>query len=87
MNLDSSDSIYILDLNKMNWDLIPASNQKEKNGKELPGPRDDFAFVKSSYNKNTVYLIGGFKNGQKSNDIYRLTFQDFKTFLWEKIDL
>lgn len=60
---------------------IPATLQKEKNGKMLPGPRDDFCFVTPETSIENpeikpIYLIGGFNNGTKMNDIYRLSVLD-----------
>ena len=33
-----------------------------------------------------VYVVGGFKNGTKMNDVYRLIQQD-KSFTWELIEV
>lgn len=78
---DSSDVIYRIDLNSFNVEAFGAALQKEKNGKPLPGPRDDFCLVSScnSADKSEVqpiYLIGGYRNGQKMSDIYKLHILD-----------
>ena len=89
MENGSNESIYILDLIKLNWEHIPSTSQKEKNQKVLPGPRDDFLFISprnsDSDSYTPMYLVGGFKNGQKMNDIYKLESNDGKTFIWEQI--
>lgn len=68
---------------------IPAAQQKEKNGKALPGPRDDFSLLSFQGDQarvKPIYLIGGFKNGTKMIDVYKLT-QEAKVFTWELIDI
>ena len=76
LGIDSNDVIYVLDLQTFNVEAHPVSSQSELKGKLLPGPRDDFSFVTSSDPSNTsarpIFLIGGFKNGMKMNDIYKL---------------
>lgn len=34
-----------------------------------------------------MYLVGGFKNGMKMNDIYKLESRDGKNFIWELINI
>jgi hypothetical protein len=75
-------------LTKYAFTAIPVAQQKEKNGKALPGPRDDFQMISFSGEQGRVkpvYLVGGFRNGTKMNDIYKL-HQEGKTFLWELIE-
>lgn len=43
--MDSSDTIYALDLNSFQMTAHTPKEYKERNGKALPGPRDDFCFV------------------------------------------
>jgi len=80
VGIDSSDIIYTLDLNTFTMAAVLSSQQKEKNGKALPGPRDDFCFVTASNADQkeirSTYLIGGFRNGSKMNDIYKLHILD-----------
>jgi len=45
IGIEASDTIYLVDLKNFNFTAIPASQQKEKNGKALPGPRDDFSLL------------------------------------------
>ena len=58
----------------------------------MPGPRDDFCFITISGQPVTegqvkpMYLIGGFKNGMKMNDIYKLHYTDSK-FVWEMLEI
>lgn len=61
-------------------------------GSTLPGPRDDFAFVSpanaaSEGYLSPMYLIGGFKDGMKMNDIYRLKCFGGLNFIWEEIKI
>ena len=42
VGIEGSDTLYVVDFNKYNFTAIPIAQQKEKNGKALPGPRDDF---------------------------------------------
>jgi hypothetical protein len=56
----------------------------------LPGPRDDFAFITPEQTHKgsglkSMYIVGGFKNGQKMNDIYRLDSNEGKSFIWEEL--
>ena len=83
--IESSDTIYVVDLKTFKFNAILAAQQKEINGKALPGPRDEFAlisFIGEQDRAKPVYLIGGFKNGSKMNDVYRL-IQAGVTFTWE----
>ena len=34
-----------------------------------------------------MYLIGGFKNGIKMNDLYKLETKDGKQFIWELLNV
>ena len=90
IGLDSSDVIYVVDLKNMNFTAISSSQQKEKSDKALPGPRDAFCFVTVATTTTTkvkpMYLIGGFKNGMKMNDIYKLHYEN-QTFEWEFLDI
>lgn len=75
IGIDSSDTIYIVDLKNFNFTPIPVAQQKEKAGKALPGPRDDFSLLSFQGDQGKVkpvYLVGGFKNGTKMNDVYKL---------------
>eukprot|EP00347_Sterkiella_histriomuscorum_P022173 403331423 len=70
---DSSDVLYVINLNNFNVQAIPSNQQTEKNGKSLPGPRDDF---------------WGYKNGQKMNDIFKLHILDRgRQFVWELLEI
>jgi Kelch motif len=87
--LDSSDTLYVVDLKTFKFTAITADKQKEVNGKPLPGPRDDFCLISFQGEQprtKPVYLIGGFKNGSKMNDVYRLN-QNGAIFTWEFIDI
>ena len=42
VGIDGSDTLYVVDLSKYSFTAITVAQQKEKNGKALPGPRDDF---------------------------------------------
>jgi hypothetical protein len=89
VGIEGSDTLYVVDLTKYNFTAIPAAQQKEKNGKPLPGPRDDFQFVTFSGDQGRVkpvYLVAGFKNGTKMNDVYKL-HQEGKIFTWELIEV
>lgn len=86
MGLDSNDTLYVLNLNRMSWEAIPKAQQKG----ELPGPRDDFVFVTPAGqgpdgSMKSMYVVGGFKDGQKMNDIYKLESPDCKQFIWEQV--
>ena len=73
--VESSDTIYVVDLKTFNFNAILAAQQKEVNGKALPGPRDDHCMISFQVEQprtKPVYLIGGFKNGSKMNDVYKL---------------
>jgi len=45
IGIEASDTIYFVELKNFNFTAIPAAQQKEKNGKALPGPRDDFSLL------------------------------------------
>mmetsp|Transcript_10325 Transcript_10325/g.10310 ORF Transcript_10325/g.10310 Transcript_10325/m.10310 type:complete len:150 (+) Transcript_10325:320-769(+) len=82
-----NDSIFTLELKRMKWSHIPAAQQK---GAELPGPRDDFLMVSTAAEEGVfqpIYLIGGFKNGIKMNDLFRLSTKDGRGFEWEKLEV
>ncbi|CDW87956.1 kelch motif family protein [Stylonychia lemnae] len=92
IGMDSCDILYVIDLNNFSVDAIPPARQTERNGKPLPGPRDDFSFVTpNKLNQNggsTIYLIGGFKNGMKMGDIYKLhVLESGKKFEWELLEV
>ncbi len=75
VGIEATDIIHLVDLTKFSFTAIPAAQQKEKNGKPLPGPRDDYALLSFQGDQTRVkpiYLVGGFKNGSKMNDIYKL---------------
>jgi Galactose oxidase, central domain len=87
--LDSSDTIFVVDLKNFSFNPILAAQQKEVNGKALPGPRDDFCMITFSGEQprtKPVYLVGGFKNGTKMNDVYKLN-QNGTTFTWELLEV
>lgn len=89
IGIEASDVIYLVDLKNFSFTAIPAAQQKEKNGKALPGPRDDYALISVSGDQarvKPVFLIAGFKNGTKMNDVYKL-HQDGKNFTWELIEV
>jgi hypothetical protein len=75
VGIEATDLIHLVDLKNFSFTAIPAAQQKEKNGKPLPGPRDDFALLSFNGDQGKVkpiFLVGGFKNGSKMNDIYKL---------------
>lgn len=87
--IESSDSIYVVDLRTFTFTEILAAQQKEINGKALPGPRDDFSFITSLDQQSRtkpVFLVGGFKNGSKMNDVYKMN-QNGQVFTWELIEV
>lgn len=88
--VDSSDTLYVVDLKTFKFTAIQAAQQKEVNGKPLPGPRDDFCMVTMQgvqAKTKPVYLVGGFKNGAKMNDVYRLNQSGPGQFTWEFLDV
>ena len=90
IGMDSSDTLFILDLNSFAFEAVKRHQQREKNGKELPGPRDDFALITAQGNDDDkvkpIYMFGGFKNGLKMNDLYRLHIED-KQYVWELLEI
>ena len=93
IGLDSSETLYIVDLNTFQFQAIPAREQKEKNGRELPGPRDDFCFVTVSGTGEKegglkpMYVVGGFRNGSKMNDLYKLHIVNNNEYVWELFEV
>jgi len=89
--MDSSDTLYALDLTSFQMTPYTPREYKERNGKALPGPRDDFCFVTAANCQDRVrstYLLGGFKNGTKMMDIYKLHInQRDPLFEWELIEV
>jgi len=79
----------VVDLKTFTFNAILAAQQKEVNGKALPGPRDDHVMITFPVEQprtKPVYLIGGFKNGSKMNDIYKLN-QAGQAFTWELVEV
>jgi hypothetical protein len=73
----------------LSFKSVLPKNQREKTGKPLPGPRDDFMFLQGNKpGLQAMYLVAGFQDGEKTNDVYKLECRDpgsFQAWEWEQL--